>query len=75
MLSNNGLPYVGRFACGWLRLATTDLGCLHSAWYAHLRGVRITFMNERAYTAVKSDTTGVDKPWGMGQRHADGHPI
>ena len=24
MLSNHGLPYVGRFACGWPRLATTD---------------------------------------------------
>src|SRR5450631_509824 len=24
MLSNNGLPYVGRFACDWHRLATTD---------------------------------------------------
>ena len=24
MLGNHGLPYVGRFACGWRRLATTD---------------------------------------------------
>jgi hypothetical protein len=24
MLSNHGLPYVGRFACDWHRLATTD---------------------------------------------------
>ena len=24
MLGNHGLPYLGRFACGWLRLATTD---------------------------------------------------
>ena len=24
MLSNHGLPYVGRFACGWHRLSTTD---------------------------------------------------
>jgi len=24
MLSNHWLPYVGRFACGWHRLATTD---------------------------------------------------
>lgn len=25
MISNNELPYVGRFACDWHRLATTDL--------------------------------------------------
>jgi hypothetical protein len=24
MISNQGLPYVGRFACGWHRLSTTD---------------------------------------------------
>jgi len=24
MLSNHGLPYVGRFACDWHRLSTTD---------------------------------------------------
>ena len=24
MLSNHKLPYVGRFACGWHRLSTTD---------------------------------------------------
>ena len=33
MLSNDKLPYVGRFACGWHRLATTDLDCLHEASY------------------------------------------
>ena len=30
MLSNHELPYVGRFACGWLRLATTDPGATHA---------------------------------------------
>ncbi len=29
MLSNHELPYVGRFACGWHRLATTDPGATH----------------------------------------------
>ena len=27
MLSNHEVPYVGRFACDWHRLATTDPGC------------------------------------------------
>src|SRR4051812_32653472 len=31
MLSNHGLPYVGRFACDWLRLATTDPHAAHDA--------------------------------------------
>jgi hypothetical protein len=30
MLSNQELPYVGRFACDWLRLATTDPGATHT---------------------------------------------
>jgi len=30
MLSNHGLPYVGRFACDWLRLATTDPRAAHT---------------------------------------------
>ena len=30
MLSNHELPYVGRFACDWLRLATTDPGATHA---------------------------------------------
>ena len=30
MLSNHELPYVGRFACDWLRLATTDPDTVHS---------------------------------------------
>ena len=30
MLSNHELPYVGRFACDWLRLATTDPDTAHS---------------------------------------------
>jgi hypothetical protein len=29
MLSNHELPYVGRFACDWLRLATTDPDAIH----------------------------------------------
>jgi hypothetical protein len=29
MLSNHVLPYVGRFACDWLRLATTDPDAIH----------------------------------------------
>ena len=29
MLSNHELPYVGRFACDWLRLATTDPHVAH----------------------------------------------
>jgi hypothetical protein len=29
MLSNHELPYVGRFACDWLRLATTDPHAAH----------------------------------------------
>jgi hypothetical protein len=29
MLSNHKLPYVGRFACDWLRLATTDPDAAH----------------------------------------------
>src|SRR5579864_9245520 len=29
MLSNHELPYVGRFACDWLRLATTDPDATH----------------------------------------------
>jgi len=29
MLSNHKLPYVGRFACDWLRLATTDPHAAH----------------------------------------------
>src|SRR5580692_10912560 len=29
MLSNHELPYVGRFACDWLRLATTDPDTIH----------------------------------------------
>src|ERR1700690_4349063 len=29
MLSNHELPYVGRFACDWLRLATTDPDAAH----------------------------------------------
>ena len=31
MLSNHELPYVGRFACDWLRLATTDPQTAHPA--------------------------------------------
>ena len=31
MLSNHELPYVGRFACDWLRLATTDPHTAHPA--------------------------------------------
>ena len=31
MLSNQGLPYVGRFAYGWHRLATTDPHAVHAA--------------------------------------------
>ena len=31
MLSNHELPYVGRFACDWLRLATTDPDATHTA--------------------------------------------
>jgi hypothetical protein len=31
MLSNQELPYVGRFACDWLRLATTDPGATHAS--------------------------------------------
>src|SRR5580704_480373 len=31
MLSNHELPYVGRFACDWLRLATTDPDTIHDA--------------------------------------------
>jgi len=31
MLSNHELPYVGRFACDWLRLATTDPHVAHTA--------------------------------------------
>jgi hypothetical protein len=30
MLSNHELPYVGRFACDWLRLATTDPHAAHN---------------------------------------------
>ena len=30
MLSNHELPYVGRFACDWLRLATTDPDAIHN---------------------------------------------
>src|ERR1700674_306250 len=30
MLSNHELPYVGRFACDWLRLATTDPDATHT---------------------------------------------
>ncbi len=30
MLSNHELPYVGRFACDWLRLATTDPDATHA---------------------------------------------
>lgn len=30
MLSNQKLPYVGRFACDWLRLATTDPHAVHT---------------------------------------------
>ncbi len=30
MLSNHELPYVGRFACDWLRLATTDPHAAHA---------------------------------------------
>src|ERR1700722_9939804 len=30
MLSNHELPYVGRFACDWLRLATTDPDTIHA---------------------------------------------
>ena len=30
MLSNHELPYVGRFACDWLRLATTDPDAAHT---------------------------------------------
>jgi len=33
MLSNHGLPYVGRFACDWHRLATTDPHEAHVAVY------------------------------------------
>ena len=29
MLSNHELPYVGRFACDWHRLATTDPSATH----------------------------------------------
>jgi len=39
MLSNHGLPYVGRFACGWHRLATTDPRTAHAQVYVSgLRG-------------------------------------
>ena len=31
MLSNHELPYVGRFACDWLRLATTDPDAAHTS--------------------------------------------
>jgi hypothetical protein len=34
MLSNQQLPYVGRFACDWLRLATTDPHAAHDPVYA-----------------------------------------
>src|SRR6202034_2823437 len=30
MLGNQELPYVGRFACDWLRLATTDPDTIHA---------------------------------------------
>src|SRR5437868_12501154 len=33
MLSNEELPYVGRFAYGWHRLATTDPHAAHGAVY------------------------------------------
>ena len=39
MLSNHGLPYVGRFACDWHRLATTDPHTAHGQVYVEWRRV------------------------------------
>src|SRR5579871_4687295 len=41
MLSNHGLPYVGRFACDWLRLSTTDP--LGAPWQCRAVPVRVVF--------------------------------
>jgi hypothetical protein len=40
MLSNHKLPYVGRFACDWHRLATTDPDASHRI-RCYARGARM----------------------------------
>ena len=41
MLSNQELPYVGRFACDWLRLATTDPDATHTTMLRPSRRERL----------------------------------
>ena len=47
MLSNQGLPYVGRFAYGWHRLATTDPHTAHGAVYGDGCGATTSSMRRR----------------------------
>ena len=63
MLSNHGLPYVGRFACDWHRLATTDPHAAHGSVYARsVRRLSDASSDQHALDQVVDDLVDLSRP-------------
>lgn len=76
MLSNDGLPYVGRFACDWHRLSTTDPHAAMAQCKPSPSGpapgrpthrLNISKLSARRASATRS--AGTQRPW-LTQRRA-----
>src|SRR5580698_9029029 len=68
MLSNHKLPYVGRFACDWLRLATTDPDAAHIST-VRPRGAEVP---EFRFQECELRPTPLCRRWESGRRGGPG---
>ena len=72
MLSDHKSPYVGRFACDWPRLSTTDPHAAHVEWYRGRPAQRLAASPQTVSTSSRLTTYGSMLAFG---RRSSIHPF
>jgi hypothetical protein len=67
MLSNHELPYVGRFACDWLRLATTDPDAAHTTMVRR-PGSEVPELADAESVILRWPAVSSHRPWLLADR-------